>query len=96
MALGAKEGLVHLLWVLLGPGDSALVPSPSYPIHLFAPGFAGATVQRVRGVLDYVAGVEEAWDASQPKPRVLLASFPHNPTTACVELDHCSGSSTSP
>jgi alanine-synthesizing transaminase len=85
LALGAKEGLVHLLWVLLGPGDSALVPSPSYPIHLFAPGFAGGTVQRVPA-LDYVAGVEEAWAAAQPRPRVLLASFPHNPTTACVEL----------
>jgi alanine-synthesizing transaminase len=85
LALGAKEGLVHLLWVLLGPGDAALVPSPSYPIHLFAPGFAGATVQRVPA-LDYVAGVEEAWAAAQPRPRVLLASFPHNPTTACVEL----------
>jgi len=85
LALGAKEGLVHLLWVLLGPGDAALVPSPSYPIHLFAPGFAGATVQRVPA-LDFVAGVEEAWEASQPKPRVLVASFPHNPTTACAEL----------
>jgi alanine-synthesizing transaminase len=86
LALGAKEGLVHLLWVLLGPGDAALVPSPSYPIHLFAPGFAGATVQRVPA-LDFVAGVDEAWEAAQPRPRVLLCSFPHNPTTACVELD---------
>jgi alanine-synthesizing transaminase len=89
LALGAKEGLVHLLWVLLGPGDVALVPSPSYPIHLFAPGFAGAAVSRVSvgpGV-DFVAGVEEAWLASQPKPRVLLCSFPHNPTTACAALD---------
>jgi alanine-synthesizing transaminase len=86
LALGAKEGLVHLLWVLLGPGDGALVPSPSYPIHLFAPGFAGATVQRV-AALDYVAGVQEAWEAAQPRPRVLIASFPHNPTTACAELD---------
>jgi alanine-synthesizing transaminase len=85
LALGAKEGLVHLLWVLLGPGDVALVPSPSYPIHLFGPVFAGATVQRVPA-LDYVAGLEEAWEAAQPRPRVLLASFPHNPTTACVEL----------
>jgi len=86
LALGAKEGLVHLLWVLLAPGDAALVPSPSYPIHLFAPGFAGATVQRVPA-LDYVAGVQEAWEAAQPRPRVLIASFPHNPTTACAELD---------
>ena len=86
LALGAKEGLVHLLWVLLAPGDAALVPSPSYPIHLFAPGFAGATVQRVPA-LDYVAGVQEAWEAAQPRPRVLIASFPHNPTTACAELE---------
>jgi alanine-synthesizing transaminase len=86
LALGAKEGLVHLLWVLLAPGDAALVPSPSYPIHLFAPGFAGATVQRVPA-LDYVAGVQDAWEAAQPRPRVLIASFPHNPTTACADLD---------
>ncbi len=86
MSLGAKEGLVHLLWVLLGPGDVALVPSPSYPIHLFAPGFAGAAVQRVPA-LDFVAGVEEAWEASQPRPRVLLCSFPHNPTTAVADRE---------
>ena len=86
MSLGAKEGLVHLLWTLLGPGDVALVPSPSYPIHLFAPGFAGAAVARVPvgpGV-DFLAGVEEAWEGSQPRPRVLICSFPHNPTTACA------------
>ncbi|HKI90653.1 MAG TPA: aminotransferase class I/II-fold pyridoxal phosphate-dependent enzyme [Gaiellaceae bacterium] len=89
MTLGAKEGLVHLLWVLLGPGDVCLVPSPSYPIHLFAPGFAGAAVGRVPvgpGV-DFLAGVEEAWLASQPRPRVLICSFPHNPTTACADLE---------
>jgi alanine-synthesizing transaminase len=86
MALGAKEGLVHLLWVLVGPGDVALVPSPSYPIHLFAPGFAGAAVQRVPAA-GFVAGVHEAWEAAQPRPRVLIASFPHNPTTATVDRD---------
>ena len=86
MSLGAKEGLVHLLWVLLAPGDVALVPSPSYPIHLFAPAFAGAAVQRVPA-LDFVAGVHEAWEAAQPRPRVLLCSFPHNPTTACVDRE---------
>jgi alanine-synthesizing transaminase len=84
MSLGAKEGLVHLLWVLLGPGDVALVPSPSYPIHLFAPGFAGAAVQRVPAD-DFVNGVQDAWEAAQPRPRVLICSFPHNPTTACVD-----------
>ncbi len=46
--IGAKEGLSHLMWVLLGPGDTALVPSPSYPIHIYAPLFAGADVHQVR------------------------------------------------
>ncbi len=92
--IGAKEGLAHLMWVLLGPGDTALVPSPSYPIHLQAPRFAGATVLPVR--LEHVAGgdagaawvanVEAAWQGASPKPRVLIFSFPHNPTTACVDL----------
>src|SRR5439155_8716085 len=42
--IGAKEGLAHLMWTLVEPGDVAIVPSPSYPIHLFAPAFAGAAV----------------------------------------------------
>src|ERR1700735_155248 len=46
--IGAKEGLSHLMWVLGGPGDTALVPSPSSPIHIYAPLFAGADVRMVR------------------------------------------------
>src|SRR5580693_3654866 len=45
--IGAKEGLSHLMWVLVGPGDTALVPSPSYPIHIWGPLFAGADVRQV-------------------------------------------------
>jgi alanine-synthesizing transaminase len=94
--IGAKEGLSHLMWVVVGPGDSALVPSPSYPIHLYAPLFAGADVRMVR--LDGLAGNEvdagerffsnlvEAWESAWPKPRVAILSFPHNPTTACIDL----------
>jgi len=105
--IGAKEGLSHLMWVLVGPGDTALVPSPSYPIHIYAPLFAGAEVRHVR--LDGpVAGqsgpgseesegapspgdaffdsLMENWEDTWPKPRVIILSFPHNPTTACVDL----------
>jgi alanine-synthesizing transaminase len=46
--IGAKEGLSHVMWVLVGPGDTALVPTPSYPIHIYAPLFAGADVHQVR------------------------------------------------
>jgi alanine-synthesizing transaminase len=87
--IGAKEGLAHLMWVLVEPGDVAVVPSPSYPIHLFAPAFAGAVVERapVGDGEDFLGNVVEAFERSQPRPRVLLLSFPHNPTTATVEAE---------
>jgi alanine-synthesizing transaminase len=84
--IGAKEGLAHLLWVLAGPGDGVLVPSPSYPIHLFAPVLAGATVVQVPMLAaDPLAGAVEAWERSRPRPRVLVCSFPHNPTTRVAD-----------
>jgi alanine-synthesizing transaminase len=87
--IGAKEGLAHLMWVLLQPGDAALVPGPSYPIHLFAPVFAGAVVEQVPvgPGEDFFANLVEAFERSRPRPRVLVLSFPHNPTTATVEAD---------
>ena len=87
--IGAKEGLSHLMWVLLGPGDSAFVPSPSYPIHIYAPLFAGAEVQQIPigPGQDFFDNVCTAWERQWPKPRVLILSFPHNPTTACVDLE---------
>jgi len=87
--IGAKEGFSHLMWTLLQPGDAALVPSPSYPIHIYGPLFAGADIREVRlGTgTDFFDGLTEAWEYSWPKPRVIVMSFPHNPTTTCVELD---------
>jgi alanine-synthesizing transaminase len=80
--IGAKEGLAHLMWVLVEEGDSVVAPSPAYPIHLVAPRLAGATVIHARienG--EILPGIEEALDVAEPKPRVVIASFPHNPTT---------------
>jgi alanine-synthesizing transaminase len=87
--IGAKEGLSHLLWVLCGPGDSVLVPSPSYPIHIFAPLFAQANIGHVRmgADEDFFANLNEAMANAWPRPKVLICSFPHNPTTVCVDLD---------
>ena len=103
-SIGAKEGFSHLMWTLLGPGDSALVPSPSYPIHIWGPILAGAEVRHVRlgpqgperpGAAatlseqgaDFFENLLEAWEDSWPRPRVVVLSFPHNPTTTCVDLD---------
>jgi alanine-synthesizing transaminase len=88
--IGAKEGFSHLMWVLLGPGDAALVPSPSYPIHIWGPLFAGADVREIRmgaGTEHLFDNIQEAYEYSWPKPRVIVLSFPHNPTTTCVDLE---------
>jgi alanine-synthesizing transaminase len=87
--IGAKEGFSHLMWVLLGPGDAALVPSPSYPIHIWGPILAGAEVRHVRlgPEQNFFDNLLEAWEESWPRPRVIVLSFPHNPTTACVDLE---------
>jgi len=86
--IGAKEGFSHLMWVLLQSGDAALVPSPSYPIHIWGPYFAGADCREVPvgPGEDFVENVMAAWEYGWPKPRVVVLSFPHNPTTTCIEL----------
>ena len=97
--IGSKEGFSHLMWVLLDRGDAAIVPTPSYPIHMYGPLFAGADLRQVpiRGLSDpdarehfadnFFDSLHTAYDVGWPKPRVLVISFPHNPTGACVDLD---------
>jgi alanine-synthesizing transaminase len=96
--IGSKEGFSHLMWVLLQSGDAAIVPSPSYPIHIYGPLFAGADLRQVpmRSLSDprvqtdfdgdFFENLENAWNVGWPKPRVLVISFPHNPTGATVDL----------
>ena len=89
VVIGAKEGLSHLAWVLCEPGDSVLVPEPTYPIHTYAMILSGATVTSVplRFESDFFADLVDAYERSEPRPRVVLCSFPHNPTTAVVDLE---------
>jgi alanine-synthesizing transaminase len=86
--IGAKEGLSHLMWVLVQPGDVALVPEPSYPIHIYAAVLAGAEVRKVHLTTDsdFFGRLTAAFRTSWPKPRVIVTSFPHNPTTVSVDL----------
>ncbi len=84
-----RRGSSHLMWTLVEPGDAALVPAPSYPIHIHAPILAGASVFQVAMApdQDLFANLADAYARASPRPRVLLLSFPHNPTTATVELE---------
>ena len=106
--IGSKEGFSHLMWVLLDRGDAAIVPSPSYPIHIYGPLFAGADLRQVpmrswptrraraTSPTTSSSSLTTACDVGWPKPRVLVISFPHNPTGAVRRSRRsCSASSTS-
>ncbi|MFL5961445.1 MAG: aminotransferase class I/II-fold pyridoxal phosphate-dependent enzyme [Gaiellaceae bacterium] len=82
--IGAKEGLAHLMWVLVDRNETVVVPTPAYPIHRVAPRLAGATVvtPRADGGIEAIA---EAVRASRPK--VVVVSYPHNPTTAVATAE---------
>ncbi|MGM0759665.1 MAG: aminotransferase class I/II-fold pyridoxal phosphate-dependent enzyme [Thermodesulfobacteriota bacterium] len=89
VTIGAKEGLSHLALAMLSPGDVVFAPDPTYPIHTYSAIIAGADVRRIPiGVdrdffQDLLSAVQQTW----PQPKVLIISFPHNPTTAVVDLN---------
>jgi len=89
VTIGSKEGLSHLALAMLGPGDVAICPSPTYPIHQYSIVIANADLRVVHLIpgADFFASLEETVRQCWPRPKLLLMSFPHNPTTAVVDLD---------
>jgi alanine-synthesizing transaminase len=86
--IGAKEGLSHFVIAGISPGDTVLCPDPCYPIHSFSVLIAGGDLCRVplHPLGDLVGRLEEAAKGLARRPKLLIASFPHNPTTATVDL----------
>ncbi|HJR04920.1 MAG TPA: alanine transaminase [Methylomirabilota bacterium] len=87
--IGAKEGMAHLALAVLQPGDGALVPNPTYPIHSYSVVIADGDLRSVPLVPgeDFFARLQETARLAWPKAKLLILSFPHNPTTACVDRD---------
>jgi len=85
--IGAKEGLAHLALAVLQPGDGALVPNPTYPIHAYSVVIADGDLRSVPLTPDgdFFARLEETAKLAWPKAKLLILSFPHNPTTMCVD-----------
>ena len=85
--IGSKEGFSHMCLALLGPGDTALVPAPSFPIHVHAIALASANVIAL-DVFDpnvFLANIARVCESLFPKPKILVLNYPHNPTTAVVD-----------
>jgi len=89
VTIGSKEGLSHLILAMIGPGDIALVPNPTYPIHCYAVVIAGGNVRSVPLTEgnDFFEELVKAAKATWPRPKLMIISFPHNPTTRVVDLD---------
>ena len=85
--IGAKEGLSHFVLMTIGPGDVVLCPDPAYPIHQYSTIIAGGDLRHVplTPETDLVASLEQAMQRTWPKPKMLILSFPHNPTTTVVD-----------
>jgi len=87
--IGAKEGLSHLLMAVIGPGDQVVLPNPAYPIHQYGVLLAeGETVLLpMPDPATFLNRLEDVYRKPGAKPGMILISFPHNPTTLCVDLD---------
>jgi alanine-synthesizing transaminase len=89
VTIGAKEGISHLILVTIRPGDVVFTPNPTYPIHPFSAIISGGDV---RGIPmgpdhDFFENLIDATRQTWPRPRVLIISFPHNPTTEIVDIE---------
>jgi alanine-synthesizing transaminase len=91
--MGSKEGYAHLTYAITNPGDVAVVPDPTYPIHEFSFILAGGNVVKFGIKFDehyridedhFFENLNRVFMESSPKPKYVLVNFPHNPTTATV------------
>jgi len=91
--MGSKEGYAHLAYAITNPGDVAVVPDPTYPIHSYAFILAGGNVVKFELIFDedykvdedrFFEDLERVFKGSSPKPKYVVVNFPHNPTTATV------------
>jgi alanine-synthesizing transaminase len=85
--IGAKEGLSHFVLMAIGPGDVVLCPDPAYPIHQYSVIISGGDLRKVplNADSDFFANLEIAMQRTWPKPKLLMLSFPANPTTQVVD-----------
>jgi len=87
--IGAKEGLSHLVLATVEAGDVVLVPNPTYPIHAASVVISGGQLVSIplSHDRDFFEDLATITQLLRPRPKMLIISFPHNPTTKCVDLE---------
>ncbi len=86
--IGAKEGISHLMFAVLGPGDVVALPNPCYPIHQYGVIMAEGTpcILPLTSPDEFLNRLEHVYATELKKPKAILVSFPNNPTTHTVDL----------
>jgi alanine-synthesizing transaminase len=89
VTIGAKDALAHLLFAVIGPGDEVVSPNPAYPIHQYGVIMAEghASMLEMPDPYTFLDNLEHLYRTALAPPKMILISFPHNPTTHCVDLD---------
>jgi len=89
VTIGAKDALAHLLFAIIGPGDVVVSPNPAYPIHQYGVIMAEgeACMLPMPDAATFLSELKKLYRTSAKKPKVILISFPHNPTTICVDME---------
>ena len=85
--LGSKEGFSHMCLALMGPGDTAIVPAPYFPVHIYAVALASGNViaLEVADSEKFLANIAYTCQHLYPRPKLLIICYPHNPSTVTVE-----------
>ncbi len=93
VTIGSKEGLAHLILSVVEPGDVVFVPNPTYPIHTYSVIIAGGDLRSIplSPDSDFFADLTSATKLTWPQPKMLIISYPHNPTTRVVDLGFFEG-----
>ena len=87
--IGSKEGFSHMCLALMGPGDTAIVPAPSFPVHVYAVALASGNVITLDTTdpAAFLTNVAYTCEHLFPKPKIVIVNFPHNPTATVIEQD---------
>ncbi len=87
VCLGSKEGFSHMCLALMGPGDTAIVPAPSFPVHVYAVALASGNVISLELADEekFLSNIAYTCQHLYPRPKLLVLNYPHNPSTAIVE-----------
>ena len=87
VCLGSKEGFSHMCLALMGPGDTAIIPAPYFPVHMYAVALAAGNViaLEVRDGEKFLTNISYTCQHLYPRPKLLILNYPHNPSTVTVE-----------